>query len=57
MTTTTPINADDDARQRLCLDMLRTWETYKTDGKCLTMEEADIWLAKLENGDDAEITL
>lgn len=55
MATTTPLKVDDEPRQRLCLDLLRAWETYQTEGKFLTLEEADNWLAKLESGDNAEI--
>lgn len=53
----TPIKVDDDPRQRLHLDLLQAWETYQTEGNFLTMEEADYWLAKLENGEDTEIPL
>lgn len=57
MATTTPLKVDDEPRQCLRLDLLRAWETYQTEGKFLTMEEADDWLAKLENGDDTEIPI
>jgi hypothetical protein len=52
-----PIKVDDDPRQRLHLDLLQAWETYQTEGNFLTIEEADYWLAKLENGEDTEIPL
>ncbi|WP_252179972.1 CopG family transcriptional regulator [Endozoicomonas sp. 4G] len=36
-------------------DALNAWEVYQENGKHLTFEEADAWLAKLEAGEDAEI--
>ncbi len=57
MATITPSKVDDDPRQRLHLDLLQAWETYQTEGNFLTMEEADHWLAKLENGEGTEIPL
>jgi len=53
----TPTKVDDDPRQRLHLDLLQALETYQTEGNFLTMEEAEHWLAKLENGEDTEIPL
>ncbi|ALX93688.1 MULTISPECIES: CopG family ribbon-helix-helix protein [Serratia] len=45
----------EEKREALRNDALRAWETYQADGKHLTQEEADNWLANLEKGDDTEI--
>ena len=34
---------------------LQAWEDYQATGKYLTHDEADIWLAKLEAGEEAEV--
>ena len=36
-------------------DALSAWEDYEQTGLHLTLEEADAWLAKLEEGEDAEL--
>jgi len=36
-------------------EALRAWEAYQKTGEHLTLEEADVWLAKLETGEDAEL--
>ena len=33
---------------------LNAWEEYRTTGRYLTADEADSWLAQLEQGNDAE---
>ena len=33
---------------------LNAWEAYQTTGRYLTADEADSWLAQLEQGNDAE---
>lgn len=33
---------------------LKAWEAYRTTGLHVTAEEADAWLAKLEQGNDVE---
>ena len=35
-------------------DALRAWEAYRTTGLHVTAEEADAWLAKLEQGNDVD---
>ena len=35
-------------------DALAAWEDYQTTGLHLTEEEAEVWLAKLEAGEDAK---
>lgn len=35
-------------------DTLKAWEEYRTTGLHVTADEADAWLAKLEQGDDIE---
>jgi predicted transcriptional regulator len=34
---------------------LRAWNEYEETGQHVTHEEADVWLAKLEAGEEAEI--
>lgn len=34
---------------------LQAWEDYKATGKHVTHDEADVWLAKLEAGEEAEV--
>lgn len=34
---------------------LSAWEAYQENGLQLTVEEADVWLAKLEAGEDAQM--
>ena len=34
---------------------LQAWEDYKATGKHVTDDEADVWLAKLEAGEEAEV--
>lgn len=45
----------EEKREALRNDALQAWETYQANGKHLTQEETDNWLATLENGDDTEI--
>jgi predicted transcriptional regulator len=33
---------------------MKAWEEYQATGLHLTLEEADAWLAGLENGNDVE---
>lgn len=44
----------EERRESLRQDTLRAWEDYRTTGRHVTAEEADAWLARLEQGDDAE---
>jgi predicted transcriptional regulator len=41
-------------REQLLRDALAAWDDYRTTGLHLTGEEADKWLAKLENGECVE---
>lgn len=36
-------------------DGIRAWNEYQATGLHVTLEEADAWLAKLENGQDAAL--
>jgi len=45
----------EEKRESLKQDALRAWEDYQKNGLHLTLEEADVWLAKLEEGEDAEL--
>ena len=44
----------EEKRESFKQDALRAWEAYQTNGLHLTLEEADVWLAKLEAGEDTE---
>jgi predicted transcriptional regulator len=44
----------EDRREILKQDAQRAWSAYEADGRHLTMEEADAWLARLEGGEDVE---
>lgn len=46
--------AREEQRDQLRKDALAAWNHYQSTGLHLTAEEADAWLAKLENGEDAE---
>lgn len=35
-------------------DTLKAWEEYRTTGQHVTADEADTWLAQLEQGNDIE---
>ena len=45
----------EEKREAFKQDALRAWEAYQENGRHLTLEEADDWLAKLEAGEDAEL--
>lgn len=45
----------EEKREAFKQDALRAWEDYQRSGRHLTLEEADDWLARLENGEDAEL--
>lgn len=42
------------ARERFRQGTLKAWEAYSTTGLHATAEEADAWLAKLEQGSDID---
>jgi len=44
----------EEKRESFKQDALLAWEAYQENGRHLTLEEADAWLAKLEAGEDAE---
>ncbi len=44
----------EEKRQSFRDDALRAWEDYRATGLHATIEEADQWLRKLEEGNDAE---
>jgi predicted transcriptional regulator len=41
-------------RESFRLDTLKAWEAYSATGLHVTTEEADAWLAKLEQGNDID---
>ncbi|RMH10310.1 MAG: ribbon-helix-helix protein, CopG family [Gammaproteobacteria bacterium] len=45
----------EEKRESFKRDALRAWEAYQENGRHLTLEEADAWLAKLEAGEDAKL--
>ena len=44
----------EEKRESFRQDTMKAWETYRTTGLHLTAEEADAWLAKLEQGNDID---
>lgn len=46
--------AREEKRETFKREALEAWETYQRTGLHLTGTEVDAWLAKLEDGDDAE---
>ena len=45
----------EEKRETLKQDALHAWQAYQENGLHLTLEEAEVWLAKLEAGEDAEL--
>ena len=45
----------EEKRETLKQDALHAWQAYQENGLHLIHEEAEIWLAKLEAGEDAEL--
>lgn len=43
----------EEARERMHHDALAAWNEFQATGQHVTAEDADIWLAKLEAGEDA----
>jgi predicted transcriptional regulator len=43
----------EEQRDRFRQDALAAWNHYQATGLHVTAEEADVWLAKLEAGEDA----
>jgi predicted transcriptional regulator len=44
----------EEKREAFRQDTLKAWEAYRTAGLHATAEEADAWLAQLEQGKDVE---
>jgi predicted transcriptional regulator len=44
----------EERRQQLRHDALAAWTEYRATGRHVTADEADVWLARLEAGEDAE---
>ena len=44
----------EEKREAFRQDTLKAWDDYRTAGLHVTAEEADAWLARLEQGDDIE---
>ncbi len=44
----------EEKRETFRQDTLKAWEAYRTTGLHVTAEEADAWLAQLEQGKDVE---
>lgn len=44
----------EEKREQLRKDALAAWNQYQTTGLHATAEEADVWLAKLEAGENAK---
>jgi predicted transcriptional regulator len=44
----------EEQREQFRQDALAAWNHYQTTGLHVRAEEADVWLAKLEAGEDAE---
>jgi len=44
----------EEKRESFRQDTLNAWDAYRTNGLHVTAEEADTWLAQLEQGNDIE---
>jgi len=44
----------EEKREAFRQDTLKAWEAFRADGLHLTADEADAWLAQLEQGKDIE---
>ena len=45
----------EEKRETFKQDALNAWKSYQENGLHLTLEEAEVWLAKLEAGEDVEL--
>jgi predicted transcriptional regulator len=45
----------EEKREKFRESALTAWNEYRASGRHVTAEEADAWLAKLEEGEDAEV--
>ena len=44
----------EEKREAFRQDTIKAWEEYRTTGLHVTADEADLWLAQLEQGNDIE---
>ena len=44
----------EEKRETFRQDGIRAWNEYQATGLHVTLEEADVWLAKMESGQDVE---
>lgn len=44
----------EEKREAFRQDTLKAWEAYRATGRHVTAEEADAWLAQLEQGNDID---
>ena len=44
----------EEKREQFRRDAIAAWKDYQATGQHATAEEADVWLAKLEAGEDAK---
>ena len=44
----------EERREQLRRDALAAWTEYQATGRHVTEDEADVWIARLEAGEDAE---
>ncbi len=44
----------EEARERLKQDALAAWSDYQRTGKHVSGKEVDVWLSRLEAGEDAD---
>lgn len=44
----------EEKREAFRQDTLEAWEAYRTTGQHVTADEADAWLAQLEQGNDVD---
>jgi len=44
----------EEKREAFRQDTLKAWDAYRTTGMHVTADEADAWLAQLEQGDEIE---
>ena len=45
----------EEKRETFKQDALNAWKSYQENGLHLTLEEAEVWLAKLEAGENVEL--
>ena len=45
----------EEKREQFRQDAISAWNDYRATGLHVTADEADAWLAKLEDGEDAEV--